>query len=200
MFFFANFTFLLFVHAGSIVALFMPPDFARAEWVFRVFLLALPLRSAIYNPLLVGMGKASWALWGGIGDLVCNISLSIALVLLFKSQWGTEWAILGPAFATVISTYAQVVVLVLLISRHLHWRLLELLPWGQLLRTAAFSLCAAMFSLILSQILEQPALKLLVGFLSFGAVILAASWMHASQREEIRSLLVSLRNPRELER
>ena len=192
--------FLLFTHAGSIVALLLPADYAQAEWVFRVFLLALPLRSAIYNPILVGLGKASWALWGGIGDLVCNISLSIALVHLLMNQWGTEWAILGPAFATVISTYAQVVVLVLLIARHLHWRLVELMPWSQLLRIAAFSLCAAVISLILSQMLEQPGLKLLVGFLSFGAVMLAASWMHAGQREEIRSLLVSLRNPREPER
>ncbi len=190
--------FLLFAHAGPIIALFLPPEYERAEWVFRVFLLALPLRSAFYNPLLVGMGKASWALWGGIGDLVCNISLSIALVHLLMNQWGTEWAILGPAIATVISTYAQVVVLVLLIARHLHWSLLELMPWSQLLRTTALSVCAAVVSLILSQMLEQPAVKLAIGVLSFAFVIMAVSWMHADQREEIRSMFVALRNSREL--
>ncbi len=191
--------FLLFTHAGPIIAVFLKPEYQRAEWVFRVFLLALPLRSAIYNPILVGMGKASWALWGGVGDLVCNIILSIALVHLLMSQWGTEWAILGPAFATVVSTYAQVVVLVLLIARHLHWPVSELMPWAQLLRTTALSLCAAAVSLILSQMLEQAAVKLAIGVLSFAFVILAVSWMHAGQREEIRSLLVSLRNRRELE-
>ena len=191
--------FVLFAHAGPIVALFLPPEYAQAEWVFRVFLLALPLRSAIYNPLLVGMGKASWALWGGVGDLICNISLSIALAQLLTNQWGTEWAILGPAIATVVSTYAQVIVLVLLIARHLRWCLWELMPWWQLLRTTVLSACAAVVSLMLSHMLEQAVAKLLIGVVSYSVVILALSWLHVGQREQIRSLMVSFRRPRELE-
>lgn len=187
--------FLLFTHAGPIIALYAPAEYARAEWVFRIFLLALPLRSAIYNPLLVGMGKASWALWGGLGDLVCNISLSILLVHLFTSRWGAEWAILGPAVATVFATYAQVSILVLLIARHLNWSLPQLMPWPQLLRITAFSLSAAVVSLALSQTADQPALKLLVGLVSFAGVVSVASWMHSGQREEIRSLFAALRAP-----
>ena len=41
--------FLLFTHAGPIITLYAPAEYARAEWVIRIFLLALPLRSAIYN-------------------------------------------------------------------------------------------------------------------------------------------------------
>ena len=116
------------------------------------------------------------------------------------NQWGTEWALLGPAIATVVSTYVQVIVLVLLIARHLHWRLLELMPWSQLLRTTVLSACAAVVSLILSQMVEQTVARLLIGVLSFVVVILAVSWLHAGQREEIRSLMVSFRKPREFER
>ena len=141
------------------------------------------------------MGKASWALWGGLGDLVCNISLSILLVHLFTSRWGAEWAILGPAVATVFATYAQVSILVLLIARHLNWSLPQLMPWPQLLRITAFSLSAAVVSLALSQTADQPALKLLVGLVSFAGVLSVASWMHSGQREEIRSLLAALRAP-----
>ena len=185
--------FLLFTQAGSIIALYLEPEYARAEWVFRIFLLALPLRCAIYNPFLVGMGKASWALWGGVGDLVCNISLSITLVHVLMSYWGSEWAILGPAVATVLSTYLQVGVLILLIGRHLHWRLLDLMPWLQLLRTATFSLAAAVVSVVLSHSVEPPAMKLLVGAVSFAVVITAVSWMHAGQRGEIQRLMAALR-------
>ena len=186
--------FLLFAHAESIIALYLPEDFARAEWVFRIFLLVLPLRCAIYNPLLVGMGKASWALWGGLGDLVCNVTLSIVLVQLLLASM-PEWAILGPAAATVFSTYLQVAVLVMLIGRHLRWGMLDLMPWSQLLRTGLFSIVAAAVSLVLSHSLEQPAAKLVVGTAAFGTVLAAASWLHAGQREEIRRLMAALRRP-----
>jgi len=187
--------FLLFTHAGLIIAVYLPSEYAQAEWVFRIFLLMLPLRCAIYNPLLVGMGKASWALWGGVGDLVTNITLSIALVYVLMSHWGSEWALVGPAVATVVSTYLQVGVLILLIGRHLRWSLLDLMPWLLLFRTAVFSSGAAAVSLALSHSLEQPALQLFVGFTSFTVVIAAASWMHAGQRQELQRLLSAFRSP-----
>ena len=184
--------FYLFAHAGPIIALWLPSEYAEAEWVFRIFLLALPLRCAIYNPLLVGMGKASWALWGGVGDLVCNAMLSVASVLLLLA-WAPEWGILGPALATVFSTYVQVAVLVTLIGRSLRCRLRDLMPWTQFLTTGAISAGAAAVSLPLSLTVEQPAVQLIIGTLSFAAVVAAASRLHRGQREEVGRLVAALR-------
>ncbi len=126
---------LLFALAEPLIAVYLDATYARTEWVFRIFLLALPLRCAVYNPLLVGMGKARWALWGGLVDLGLNALLSICLVLVLQAHW-SEWAFVGPAVATVVATYLQVALLIWMIGHHLQWRFGQLLPWGSLARLA----------------------------------------------------------------
>jgi O-antigen/teichoic acid export membrane protein len=138
--------FFLFTHADSIMAMY-PDNYGRTAWVFRVFLLALPLRIAVYNPLLVGIGKAKWALWGSVGDLLLNIGLSLTAYYILIRIW-PEWAFLGPAGATVFATYIQVFFLVAAIAVHLRWQVGQLLPWASLGRGLGLGLLASGFSLV----------------------------------------------------
>lgn len=183
--------FFLFFFAGTVILAIFPDEYADAQWIFRIFLLALPLRIAVYNPLLVGMGKARWAMWGSIGDLGLNLALSIALSYTLKIYL-PQWALVGPALATVISTYVQVVFLVGMIGWHLKWRLVDLLPWTYLLRLCSFSLLAALVARF-AVFWEGPAwLELLGGGAVFGVVLAALLWSNSQDRQALSQILRSL--------
>ena len=176
--------FFLFFFADALIAVYLEKGYrGSTEWIFRIFLLALPLRCAIYNPFLVGMGKASWALWGGLGDLLLNLALSIAFVLILQ-RVQPEWALLGPALATVVATYVQVAFLVGLIGWHLQWRLSRLLPWRFLLRMAFFSCAAALTGLWVAAFVVPPLVKLLLGGFVCGLVLVGLVGLRAQSRAE----------------
>ncbi len=166
--------FLFFALAGSLIEVVYPQQYGQSAWVMRVLLLAMPLRCAIYNPLLVGMGKARWALWVGVGDLLLNAALSVALTQLLLSAW-PAWAFLGPAVATVLSTWVQVGVLVALISWHLDSGLGELLPWRHLGRVSLICGCAAALSWAVKLVDTPPPVGLGLAVAVFAAVVLMAS-------------------------
>jgi len=184
------FFFLLFF-SDSFIAWYLPAEYGASTWVFRVFLLALPLRCAVYNPLLVGMGKARWALWGSIGDLMLNLALSLLLVDLLRSVW-PHAAFLGPAIATVLSTYVQVLFLVAAIAWHLRWSWQRLLPWRALGRLGACSLVAAGGARWVGSAVETPFFQLLLGAIVFALVLGGLLWSQRAQRQDLRALFAAL--------
>ena len=183
------FAFLL-VFAEPLISL-MYPNYARSIWVFRIYILVLPLRCAIYNPLLVGIGKARWALWGSLGDLGCNLALSIALVDYLLGAH-PEWAFLGPALATVCSTYLQVMFLLTVIGRHLRWGLGRLLPWRQLLRLGPGATGAALASYWLCSGIGSDFGQLAVGGACFASLMGVLVWTHPHDRAQCSRTLAAL--------
>ena len=183
------FAFLL-VFAEPLISL-LYPDYARSIWVFRIYILVLPLRCAIYNPLLVGMGKARWALWGSLGDLGCNLALSLALVSYLLGA-RPEWAFLGPALATVCSTYLQVIFLLTAIGRHLRWGLAQLLPWGQLLRLGLGAAGAALASRWLGAGVGGDFWQLVVGGVCFVGLMGVLVWTNPHDRAQWSQPLAAL--------
>ena len=184
--------FFLFAFADMVIAVYLPAEYTgTTTWVFRIFLLALPLRCAVYNPLLVGMGRARWALWGGLGDLFLNLFLSIVIVqiLLVKQP---EWAFLGPAVATVFSTYAQVLFLVGLIGWHLKWGIARLLPWASLLRLSAVSGGAALVALAVAGLVSAAGPRLCLGGAVFALVLGGMVWLNPQDREELEHIFRGL--------
>jgi O-antigen/teichoic acid export membrane protein len=187
------FAYLLFFSV-PLVTLYATEKYPGARWVFRVFLLALPLRCAVYNPLLVGMGKARWALWGSLGDLLVNAALSVALVQLLLGR-GSEWAFLGAAVATVIATYLQVGFLVGSIAWHLGWRLAQLLPWGRLVRIAAISAAAAAAAWLAASWGAAPLAKLASGTPVFCVTLVALLLASPQERGDIMGMAKAMRRP-----
>jgi O-antigen/teichoic acid export membrane protein len=165
---------LFFALAGALVAVAYPGGYGQSAWVMRVFLLALPLRCAIYNPLLVGMGKARWALWAGAADLLLNLGLSLWGTQALLTRW-PGWAFLGPAGAAVLATYAQVALLVGLIARHLGLGIGQLLPWRHLGRLGLLCGLAGALGWAGTLLPLPPVLRVVLGIAFFGAVLLVGS-------------------------
>ncbi|MBT4498705.1 MAG: oligosaccharide flippase family protein [Gemmatimonadetes bacterium] len=183
--------FFLFAFAEPVFDLYITEKYPGARWVLRIFLLALPLRCAVYNPLLVGMGKAKWALWGSLGDLFLNLSLSVLLVKLLLAQQ-SEYAFLGPAVAAVVATYAQVFLLVGLIAWHLKWKVSQLLPWGRLLRVGSFSCGAALVGLWVATLGEVALARLLLGGGAFSLTLGGLLWISPEERGELVKIFRAL--------
>ena len=173
----------LLAFAGPLIG-WLFPEYDRSAWVFRIYLLVLPLRCAAYNPLLVGMGKARWALWGSVGDLCCNIGLSLALIGYLQVTH-PEWAFLGPAVATTLVTYLQVAFLLAAIGWHLRCGLHRLLPWGRLLRIGAGAGAAAVASRWVSAGLGGDFLQVTVGGMCFVVLVAALTWAYPQDRAEL---------------
>ena len=179
----------LLVHADAVIEVYLPDAFSRTDEVFRIFLFALPLRCAVYNPILVGTGRASWALYGSLGDLCVNTALSVFLVqALLPSH--PQWALLGPAVATVLATWGQVAVLVVLLSRSLRQPLGAVLPWGRLGRVSLVSaLAAAASGGLVSGWQVSPTLRLAVAGAVFAPVVAGLLWRwHRPDWDELLGL------------
>ena len=187
------FCFLL-AFCDVIISMYLPQQYVASTWVFGVFLLMLPLRCAIFNPLLVGIGKATWAFVGSLLDLILNLCLSFMLVKLFLF-YIPDWAFIGPAIATVIATYAQVFFLFFAISRHLRWRIIEILPWRSIFRRFILALVAAFIARMISEFLPNaiPALNFFIGVVSFLLMLTAITYISPKDQEELRTFLDSLR-------
>ena len=181
----------LFAFAGELIALYVPEEYRESEAVFRIFLLMLPLRCAVYNPLLIATGKAHWAIWGSVGDLLLNFILSVTFVQVLLGKAPGQ-ALLGPALATVLATWVQTSLLVFLISRHLRRGLADLLPWSRLARVAAISSTVALVSAAAAELAGDPLVRLVLGSGVFAAGSLLALFRHPEERQEIRALVRSL--------
>ena len=173
----------LLAFAGPLIG-WLFPEYDRSAWVFRIYLLVLPLRCAAYNPLLVGMGKARWALWSSVGDLCCNIGLSLALISYLQVAHPV-WAFLGPAVATTVVTYLQVAFLLAAIGWHLRCGLHQLLPWGRLLRISASVGAAAVISRWVSVDVGGDFLQVVVGGVCFVVLVAVVTWANPQDRAEL---------------
>jgi O-antigen/teichoic acid export membrane protein len=179
----------LFVHAPTVIEVYLPATYSRADEVFRIFLLALPLRCAVYNPVLVGMGRANWALYGSLGDLLLNAALSVMLVqALLPAQ--AQWALLGPAAATMLATWCQVVVLVALVARTLGQSWSQILPWGRLGRVSVVSAAAALVSATIVHFFQlPPILRLAVAVAVFAPLsMVALRYWHRPDWDELAGI------------
>ena len=177
----------LFVFSGPLFELYLPKEYARSEWVFRIFLVALPLRCATYNALLVGMGKATWALWGSFLDLMLNLALSVLLVIWLLEK-APGYAFMAPAVATVLATFAHVALLIFSIGWHLKWPFFALLPWGRLAGVLAISCGAALLAWFAAAGVSTATVKMVVGGVVFSAAMAFLYGIVPSIRMELRQV------------
>ena len=86
-----------------------------------------------------------------------------------------QWALLGPAAATVLATWCQVLVLLALVARSLGQSWSQVLPWARLGRVGLIALTAALTSMAASMVASniwdlQPLLRLVVALSVFAPI------------------------------
>jgi O-antigen/teichoic acid export membrane protein len=172
--------------ATSFMAVYLPGNYASGLWVFRLLLLALPVRCAVYGPVLVAIGRAHWAVWASLLDLVLSAGVGWFLTGAAHAQ-GATWAFLVPAAAAVLATYVQVAVLLVLIGRQLAWGR-SVLPWGDLARVGSRSALAAVLAWVATAGLPPSGPRLVAGGLVFTATLAFLTWRSERDRAACQAL------------
>ncbi len=113
------FIYLMFF-ADHLIPLVLKSEYAPSVLPFRVYLIMMPLRIALYGIIIIALGKTQIVLLASLGAMLINLVLNLLFV-----QW---FGFIGPAIATVISTYLHVALLVMFILKFLKVRFADLVP------------------------------------------------------------------------
>lgn len=89
--------FALFFMAPELMTLLFSDTYLESALPFRLYLLLLPLRVMNYGSMFMATGKSYLLMVRSVGDLLCNLVLTIVMVRL--------WGYLGAAVATLTMMY-----------------------------------------------------------------------------------------------
>jgi len=156
-------TMVLFVlYAPQFLTLLFSEKYAESALFFRIYLMALPIRTANYSTVLLALGL-SGAVWRySLAMLVLNTVLNFVLIHAIGMP--------GPAVATVISLYALAFLQTRRISRELRTPLASTFPWGGLAVRLLVALLAgaAVLGLMLLVLSDMPwFVSLVVGSIAY---------------------------------
>lgn len=158
----------LFVFADHLIPLVFTDDFNGAVEPFRIYLLLMPLRIFLSGIIIMAIGQPRVLFWASFWSLILNIILNIFLVL--------KIGFLGPAIATVISTYLQVLVLLWFTLANLKIRIYELIPFSALFDILLSSVLAVLIAFTLTKTFAKDFKVVLISLTIFtGAYIFIGS-------------------------
>ena len=153
----------VWVWAPELLQLLFTSRFEDGLPVFRVYLLVLPLRVAVYSVLFLAMNETRLLLWGAALDLTLNVCLSVALAALIGP--------IGPAVATTTATWVQTLYYLIVLARPLKMPVSRLLPWGALCRALATASVAVLPTIAVRSWVQGDALRLLVALIGTVGVL-----------------------------
>ena len=142
--------------------------YRASSLIFRIYLLKLPLRITAYNMVLSVIGYPNLVFRIALIEMGINTALSLTFI-----RW---WGMPGPAIATVIATYVQVIVLTRVIRTKLSLRVRDIFPWRHLMKVLSLSLFAGAVSLIAYVAPVAYWAQLILGGALFGVTCLVLFW------------------------
>lgn len=117
-----------FIFAKDFLIILYSSRYVHAAVFFRIYLITMPLRIAIYSTLIQIGAKTKFLFYSSIFSLVLNLALNLILVH-FVGQ-------VGPAWSTVIVIYLTVFLYISVFKYALHFRIRRLFPIPDILKTA----------------------------------------------------------------
>jgi len=130
--------------------------------IFRIYLLITPLRIVNYSLLLQAASKTNFLLYRSILVLVLNTILNIILVKTI--------GIIGPALATVIVTYIDIILFISIFKYSLGFKLLELFHFKSIFFTFIIANISALLISPMLLLNMKNWIRFPLGFLSHLAV------------------------------
>lgn len=158
----------LMIFADHLIPLVFTHEYDHAVAPFRIYLLMMPLRIFLLGVILIGLGKPRIVLMAAFWSLVINAVLNVLFVI--------KIGFLGPAIATVVSTYIQVIILVWFILVNLNIGIRELIPFRTLFDIVLTSSLAAMIAYMLTRAFHSDLKAVLTSLAIFvGAYLFMGS-------------------------
>jgi O-antigen/teichoic acid export membrane protein len=160
------------IWAPELIRILFSAKYEAAIPVFRIYLLALPVRVAIFSAILIAAEETRVLLRGAAIDVGVNITLS--LVLAMSIGW------LGPAIATVAGTLAQVAYYLYALSRRLGIGPVRIVPWMPIISIAAAASFAVMPTILLRKLMTGDVMLVIASSL-FAAIIAGGIFLLAGR-------------------
>ena len=145
--------------ANHIIPLMFKPEYEASVAPFRIYLIMLPVRIALYGVIVLALGKPRIVFWGAFGTMLLNLVLNLVLV--------QQIGFLGPAIATVISTYLHVIFLVTYILMNIKVPIWDLIPVRSLFDIGISSVIAAMIAFLLTRMVGKDLSTVISSLLIF---------------------------------
>jgi O-antigen/teichoic acid export membrane protein len=178
----------LMVYAEEFITILFSDKYNGSINIFRIYLGILPVRIVMYGAALMALNMTRVVLWRSIGDLSVNAVLSC----LFVYYWGPY----GAAYATVITLIVWTVPFNLkMIGKGFGCKWYEVLPLGPICKIAAISLFVALFSGLLTFIVDVKVeiFTFTLGAFVFGGLYLGLVWRMLVEGREAAMALFAKR-------
>ncbi len=133
----------LMVFADHIIPLVFKSEYEASVAPFRIYLIMMPVRIALYGVIVLALGKPQIVFFGAFGTMVLNLVLNLVLV--------HRIGYLGPAIATVITTYLHVIFLGTFIILNTRVSVRELIPFRDFSYIGLSCILAAIISFLLTR-------------------------------------------------
>lgn len=166
-FFIFPLTVFSFIIAPDMMALLFGETYRISGSYFRIFVLLLPIRISTTTSVLLAAGQSKRVLQGTVLDVFLAVTLAMALI--------PEFGLFGPAVATVVATYCQVLFYLIIVGRLLNLSMGEWMPWRYLLKLAALALGSGAGLAVLGGI-SAIWLKVLLGLIIYGVLYLSIGY------------------------
>ncbi|MBN1457437.1 MAG: oligosaccharide flippase family protein [Sedimentisphaerales bacterium] len=162
-------------------------DYSQASWPFRIYLLALPVKVAIYATLFRAAGKTAPIAKGAIIALVVNAVVSITLVILGKNGTLT---FIGPAIGTVTATWCSWLYLLSRIRSTMSVTIGQVMRWKELAGILfACVICGAILCIV--PLPKMPlVIKLIVQAIIYSVIFLAIVLSTGLLNKDEKQLLI----------
>ena len=152
----------LMVYADHIIPLLFKSDFEASVAPFRIYLIMMPVRIALYGVIVLALGKPRIVFLGAFVTLLLNLVLNLVLV--------HQIGLLGPAIATVITTYLHVIFLVTYILLNTRVSVRELIPVRDFFVIGLSCILAALISFLLTRMVGNDLSAVISSLLIFFGV------------------------------
>lgn len=177
------FVYLMAVAPSFLVFLFSE-SYRPSSAPFRIYLILLPLRCATYTPILLALGRSRLVAIGALVDVLANLGLSILLIPRFSY--------LGPAIATVITTYGQAGFYLWWAGRILNLGLSRIFPWRSLARLGLIAVAPALLLLLAMAAGRGAFVTLALGALLYFPPFALLIWKYGPLSSEDRDFVLRL--------
>jgi O-antigen/teichoic acid export membrane protein len=150
------------VFATEALTFLFSEEYAASAGIFRIYLLALPLRVTNYAMLFMAMGRSGLVFRYSSYTLACNIALNFVLLKVVGFS--------GPAIGTVLTLYFTAALRLWKIAKLLRTPLPIVVPWRVLGKILSISVVAALPTVVFKVLspFSNNILNLLVGGGIFG--------------------------------
>lgn len=128
----------LVVFADRVIPALFGEGYDASVQPFRIYLMMMPLRIALYGAIAIALGRPRVVLWSAAGALLLNAVLNVILV--------TRMGLAGPAIATVVSSYIHVGILLGVIMAETRTGIAGLVPFRGLFEIGVTAGIAALTS------------------------------------------------------